>query len=187
MNSLALPQGVTIAADGSVVSNTDNNGGGGDVASSSSTSGGTNNNGVGLGEIVRRSSVVRYMCSPDSKVHMVVTEPTQCQYVVDVYVPSLCGIKGMGPIRAKPDQLVGIVSNGSVVGITTKEEAISGSASASASASAGTSSTNAVDDDDDPYLDPDDDIDDVDDKEEEEDVDEDDDDYQSSTNKKDEL
>lgn len=97
-----------------------------------------------IGDTVRRSSVIRYMCSPDGKIHMVITEPEQCRYVVDVYVPSLCGVKGMGPVRAKGDYPVvpmTVASTSSTMGSTT-------------STSTGGSGT-AVDDDD-PYLDPDD-------------------------------
>jgi hypothetical protein len=44
-----------------------------------------------------RSAEVRYMCSPDSEAHLVVSEPAQCRYMVEMYLPGLCGVEGMQP------------------------------------------------------------------------------------------
>jgi hypothetical protein len=51
-----------------------------------------------IGDQVLRTTTVRFMCSPDTKKHIAVVEPEQCRYVVDVYVPALCRIKGMVPV-----------------------------------------------------------------------------------------
>lgn len=44
---------------------------------------------------IRRSAELRLMCSPDGEQHLVVVEPDQCQYVVELYTPRLCGLDGM--------------------------------------------------------------------------------------------
>jgi hypothetical protein len=43
-----------------------------------------------IGSIVLRKSSLRFMCSPDASLHVIVDEPQQCFYVVEVYVPELC-------------------------------------------------------------------------------------------------
>lgn len=45
-----------------------------------------------IGDIIERQTEVMFMCSPDSEYHMTVEEPSQCTYVVEVYLPELCKI-----------------------------------------------------------------------------------------------
>ena len=47
-------------------------------------------------EKVKRTSLIRFMCSPSpSSMHMVVSEPEQCRYLIDLYLPTLCQADGM--------------------------------------------------------------------------------------------
>jgi hypothetical protein len=57
-----------------------------------------NNKALKIGDQVLRTTVLRFMCSPDLSKHIAVVEPEQCRYIVDVYVPALCKIKGMAPM-----------------------------------------------------------------------------------------
>jgi hypothetical protein len=43
-----------------------------------------------------RQTELRLMCSPDTETHAVITEPKQCRYVVEYYLPSLC-MEGFTP------------------------------------------------------------------------------------------
>ena len=45
-----------------------------------------------VGRTVLRTTDVHLLCSPDSKLRMVVLEPALCTYVVEVYVPALCTV-----------------------------------------------------------------------------------------------
>jgi len=51
-----------------------------------------------IGDQVLRTTLVRFMCSPDVSKHIAVIEPEQCRYIVDIYVPALCRIEGMAPV-----------------------------------------------------------------------------------------
>ena len=45
-------------------------------------------------EPVLRRTALRLMCSPSGEAHVVVSEPQQCVYRVELYVPSLCTVPG---------------------------------------------------------------------------------------------
>lgn len=51
-----------------------------------------------IGSTVPRTTKMRFMCSPDDKAHIAVKEPMQCAYVVDVFLPQLCEVRGMAPV-----------------------------------------------------------------------------------------
>lgn len=55
-----------------------------------------------VGDVVRRSTSLRFMCSPDKHLHMVVTEPKQCRYVVELYMKDLCVETEMVPHHREP-------------------------------------------------------------------------------------
>lgn len=92
--------------------------------------------GGGAGEeavgVAARAATLRFMCSPDASMHVGVREPRQCRYVLDVYVPALCGVEGMAP--SSPGTKGG----------------------GAAAQGGGGEGDDDDDDDDDPYVDPDD-------------------------------
>lgn len=51
---------------------------------------------------VVRQTEVQLMCSPDAAAHVVVLEPSPCRYVVEWYIPELCGVAGFGVEGAAP-------------------------------------------------------------------------------------
>ncbi|KAL4428789.1 hypothetical protein ABPG77_005227, partial [Micractinium sp. CCAP 211/92] len=46
--------------------------------------------------ILRRSEL-RLMCSPDQDAHITVSEPEQCIYLLELYMPQLCEVEGYAP------------------------------------------------------------------------------------------
>lgn len=78
---------------------------------------------------VLRSSELRLMCSPDADMHIIVVEPQQCSYVVELYVPELCALPGFQVVL--PDTL------GSHIGFATKPRTSAKGARGVASAVAG--------------------------------------------------
>ncbi|KAL6774592.1 hypothetical protein ACKKBG_A25575 [Auxenochlorella protothecoides x Auxenochlorella symbiontica] len=43
-------------------------------------------------ETVARRATLRALCSPDAAMHVVVQEPVQCEYLIELYVPELCPV-----------------------------------------------------------------------------------------------
>lgn len=43
---------------------------------------------------ILRETELRIMCSPDQAEHILISEPQQCIYVVELYVPQLCALEG---------------------------------------------------------------------------------------------
>ena len=41
-----------------------------------------------------RRAELRLMCSPDGEFHVIVGEPEQCVYQLELYVPALCALPG---------------------------------------------------------------------------------------------
>lgn len=46
------------------------------------------------GAAIQRQTEVRLMCSPDTEPRVWVSEPEQCRYVVELYMPQLCHMEG---------------------------------------------------------------------------------------------
>ncbi|PRW20961.1 OS-9 isoform X3 isoform B [Chlorella sorokiniana] len=46
---------------------------------------------------ITRHTDLRLMCSPDKDMHIIVSEPDQCTYVIELYLPALCGHPGFAP------------------------------------------------------------------------------------------
>ncbi|KAI7838050.1 hypothetical protein COHA_008133 [Chlorella ohadii] len=46
---------------------------------------------------ITRHTDLRLMCSPDKDMHIIVSEPEQCIYVIELYLPALCGHPGFAP------------------------------------------------------------------------------------------
>ena len=47
---------------------------------------------------VIRKTEARIVCSPDSKVHMLVREPQFCHYIFVIYTPAMCSLDKFKPI-----------------------------------------------------------------------------------------
>ena len=47
---------------------------------------------------VVRKTEARIVCSPDSKVHMLVREPQFCHYVFVIYSPAMCSLDKFKPL-----------------------------------------------------------------------------------------
>ena len=63
--------------------------------SSSSSSKERSSSGSGAGiPVIKRTSELRIMCSPDLETRVYVQEPRQCRYRVELYVPLLCLTEG---------------------------------------------------------------------------------------------
>lgn len=89
-----------------------------------------------VGDTVSRSTSLRFACSPDARRHIVVTEPAQCAYVVEMYLPELCIEPGMAVMLPGGIEFKGV-----------KEEMTVGERS---------SYDGDLDEEEDEYLDPDD-------------------------------
>lgn len=86
------------------------NGGDGSQADSSTSTG----SGAGSRSLViTRETELRYLCSPDSDMHLVVKEPSQCVYQIDLYVPALCEVEGFRPQAGGRSTAGGAVSTSS--------------------------------------------------------------------------
>lgn len=99
-----------------------------------------------VGDKVPRSGVVRYMCSPDATMHLAVSEPAQCVYVVDVYLPALCRVPGMAvhvPVEVAARALAAWSEHSTSEGLEVVVDAVE-------------DEEDDDDEDGDPYVDPDD-------------------------------
>ncbi|PSC76164.1 ABC transporter C family member 13 isoform X1 isoform A [Micractinium conductrix] len=52
---------------------------------------------TGAKRAILRRTELRLMCSPDAEFHVVASEPEQCTYMVELYVPELCKVPGFQP------------------------------------------------------------------------------------------
>ncbi|KAL4451647.1 hypothetical protein ABPG75_007309 [Micractinium tetrahymenae] len=52
---------------------------------------------TGQKRAILRRTELRLMCSPDQDAHITVSEPEQCAYVLELYMPQLCKVEGYSP------------------------------------------------------------------------------------------
>jgi hypothetical protein len=94
--------------------------------------------------ILRRAEL-HLMCSPDAHQHIIIAEPQQCIYTVELYLPQLCSLPGFA--AELPSELRHLGAGG---GGRRRAQAAGGG-------SAGAGAATATDDDGDNYADEDDD------------------------------
>ena len=56
---------------------------------------------------VRREAELRLACSTNGQPRVQVQEGPECQYTVHLFVPTLCGVEGFGPVRGQGRQVQG--------------------------------------------------------------------------------
>ena len=49
----------------------------------------------------RTTTQINHICSPDGKTHATVRMPLRCHYLINLYMPSLCALDGMGLAEAE--------------------------------------------------------------------------------------
>ena len=51
----------------------------------------------------RTTTQINHICSPDGKTHATVRMPLRCHYLINLYMPSLCALDGMGLAEAEAE------------------------------------------------------------------------------------